>query len=357
MKKVLKFILSIFLLLLIIWPIYYFVSKKNNKIATYRLEKPEKRDLKNFIICSGVVLPKEEVEIKSRVSGVLEKLYVQNGDRVIKGQVIAKIGIIPDMGELAASELDVNIAEINFDNQNVSYNRNKILLEKGIIAKAEFERIENEFLNTKEQLNNARKRYRIVKSGNYSNSQKSNTSITSTISGIVTLLPAKIGVSIIQSNNFSEGTTIAKIANIEEMVFEGTVKEYEVAKLKEGMVAVIKTAISDENEKGILSEISTSGKNSDGMILFDIKAALIDAKIKKTGFSANAKIITREKKNTLSIREEWITIKGDSIYVFIHSNTQDEGEKRLIELGFSDGVFTEILSGLNETEIIRVYDK
>ena len=219
MKKTLKFLISVFLLILIIWPIYYFVTKKNNKEITYSLMKPEKRDLKNFIICSGVVLPKEEAEIKSRVSGVLENLYVQNGDRVSKGQIIAEIGIIPDMGELAVSESGVNIAKINFDNQNISYNRNKILLEKGIIPKAEFEKIENEFLNTKEQLNNARKKYRIIKLGNYSNVQKSNTSITSTIDGIVTLLPTKIGASIIQSNNFSEGTTIAKISNIEKMIF------------------------------------------------------------------------------------------------------------------------------------------
>jgi len=356
MKKILKFLISVFLLILIIWPIYYFVTKKNNKEITYSLMKPEKRDLKNFIICSGVILPKEEAEIKSRVSGVLENLYVQNGDRVSKGQIIAEIGIIPDMGELVVSESGVNIAKINFDNQNVSYNRNKILLEKGIIPKAEFEKIENEFLNTKEQLNNARKKYRIIKLGNYSNVQKSNTSITSTIDGIVTLLPTKIGASIIQSNNFSEGTTIAKISNIEKMIFEGNVKEYEVAKLNEGMNVIINTAISDKNEKGVLSEISTSGKNIDGMILFDIKVELIDAKISKTGFSANAKIITNEKKNVLTIREEWINVKNDSTYVLMKNNNDEDG-KRLIELGFSDGIFTEVLSGLNVNETIIVYDK
>lgn len=356
MKKIIKFILLIFLFVLLIWPVYYFISKKNAKEISYKLEKPQKRDIKNFVVCSGIILPKEEVEIKARVSGVLEALYVKSGDSVRKNQVIAKISIIPDVGELASSESEIKVAKINFENQKVIYSRNKVLLEKGIISRTEFEAIETRFLNAQEQLNSANKNHLIVKSGNYSNNQKSSTSIVSTIDGIVTLLPTKIGSSIIQSNNFNEGTTIAKIANIEEMVFEGNVKEYEVAKLEIGMPVLINTAISDIDEEGLLSEISTSGKNMDGMILFEIKSKLTASKIKKTGFSANAKIITQKKKNTLSINEEWVSFKNDSTFVFIHKNDA-EYEKRFVNLGLSDGIFTEVLSGLNEDETLRIYDK
>jgi HlyD family secretion protein len=356
MKKIFKTVLLILFVALFIWPVYYFMTKKDASIPTYTLEKPKERNIKNFVICSGIVLPKEEAEIKSRVSGVLEELYVKNGDSVRKNQVIAKISIIPDMAELASSESSLKIAKINFENQKISYHRNKILLEKGVIARNDFESIENSYLNTKEQLNDAKKRYQIIKSGNYSNSHPSNTSIVSTIDGIVISLPTKIGVSIIQSNNFNDGTTIAKIANIENMVFEGSVKEYEVSKLAEGMNVIINSAIDDQDQKGVLSEVSTSGKNSDGMILFDIKSTLVNLKIKRSGFSANAKIITKERDNVMSIKEEWITIKNDSTYVVLHKN-EDEIEKRIVELGLSDGIYTEILSGLNNNDLIRVYDK
>lgn len=356
MKKIIKYVLLILLVVLFIWPVYYFMTKKDASVAVYTLEKPEKRSLKNFVICSGIVLPKEEAEIKSRVSGVLEELYVKNGDSVRKNQVIAKIKIIPNMAELASSESSLKIAKINFENQEVTYNRNKTLYEKGVIARNDFETFENSYLNAKERLNDAKKRYRIIKSGNYSNSQPSNTSIVSTIDGVVISLPTKIGVSVIESNNFNDGTTIAKIANIQDMVFEGSVKEYEVSKLAAGMNVIINSAIDNQDQKGVLSEVSTSGKNSDGMILFDIKSTLVNLKTKRSGFSANAKIITKERKNVLSLKEEWITVKNDSAYVMVHKN-KDEIEKRIVKLGLSDGIYTEIISGLDNDELIRVYDK
>ena len=356
MKKIIKYVLLILLVVLFIWPVYYFMTKKDASIAVYTLEKPEKRSLKNFVICSGIVLPKEEAEIKSRVSGVLEELYVKNGDSVRKNQVIAKIKIIPNMAELASSESSLKIAKINFENQEVTYNRNKTLYEKGVIARNDFETFENSYLNAKERLNDAKKRYQIIKSGNYSKSQPSNTSIVSTIDGVVIDLPTKIGVSVIESNNFNDGTTIAKIANIEDMVFEGSVKEYEVSKLAEGMDVIINSAIDDQDQIGVLSEVSTSGKNSDGMILFDIKSTLVNLKTKRSGFSANAKIITKERKNVLSLKEEWITVTNDSAYVMVHKN-KDEIEKRIVKLGLSDGIYTEIISGLTNDDVIRVYDK
>ena len=215
---------------------------------------------------------------------------------------------------------------------------------------------ENSYLNAKERLNDAKKRYQIIKSGNYSKPQPSNTSIVSTIDGVVIDLPTKIGVSVIESNNFNDGTTIAKIANIEDMVFEGSVKEYEVSKLAEGMDVIINSAIDDQDQIGVLSEVSTSGKNSDGMILFDIKSTLVNLKTKRSGFSANAKIITKERKNVLSLKEEWITVTNDSAYVMVHKN-KDEIEKRIVKLGLSDGIYTEIISGLTNDDVIRVYDK
>ncbi len=342
--------------MLLIWPIYYFILKRNAHRVSYSLKEPLIRDIKDFVVCSGVILPKEEVEIKSRVSGLLEEIYVKNGDSVHKNQIIAKIKIIPDIGQLSLSESKINVAKINFENQKAIYIRNKSLLEKGIIAKSEFETIETNFLNAKERLNSANREYRIIKSGDPSGGKKSNTSITSTINGIVILLPAKIGSSVIHSNNFNDGTTIAKIANVDEMIFEGNVKEYEVSKLQIGMPVLINTAISDIKEEGFLSEISSSGKNIDGMILFEIKSKLVASKIKKTGFSASAKIVIQENRNVLCVNEGWVKFSNDSTYLYIHEN-DDNFEKRSIILGISDGIYTEVLSGIKEGEVIRVYDK
>ncbi len=356
MKKIIKYLILTVVLLLLVWPVYYFISKRNSKEITYTLQKPIKKDIKNYVVCSGIILPKQEVKIKSRVSGVLDQIYVKNGDSVYKNQVIAKIKIIPDVNKLAEAESKVNIANINFENQTATYTRNKGLFEKGIISRSEFETVETSFLKAKEELNKAQKEYRIVKSGDYSGAKNSNTSIVSTINGIVTLLPTKIGASVIQSNNFNEGTTIAKIANVDEMVFEGNVKEYEVSDLQVGMPVLIHTSVSNDDEKAVLSEISTSGKNNDGMILFEIKSKLTSSKIKKTGFSANAKIITKEHKDVLCINEEWVTFENDSSFVFVQKKDNDY-EKRLVTLGLSDGVYSEVLAGIEDEEKIRVYDQ
>lgn len=356
MKKIIKLFLLILLFLLLAWPVYYFINKRNRNEVSFVLEKPLKKDIQNFIICSGIILPKEEVEIKSRVSGVLDEIYVKTGDSVYRDQIIAKIKIIADVGQLASSESKINLAKINFDNQQSQYNRNKILFDKGIISRSEFEIKETSFLNSKEELSRSYKEYKIIKSGDYSSNKQSNTSIVSTIDGIVTLLPTKIGSTIIQSNNFNDGTTIAKIANVSEMVFDGHVKEYEVGNLQLGMPVLINTSLSDQEEEGFLSEISTSGKNSDGIILFNIKSKLKMSKLKKTGFSANAKILTKEHKNVLCIKEDWLTFNNDSAFVYTHKS-DDEFEKTYVKLGISDGIYSEVLSDPNEIETIRVYDK
>lgn len=356
MKKITRYLLLVLLSFLLIWPIYYFITKRMEKEPSFILSTLENRSIYNYTICSGIVLPKEEVEIKSRVSGILEDIFVKNGDSVYKNQTIAKITVIPNVGELSAARSKIKTTKINFQNQENNYLRNKTLFEKGIISKSNFELIETSYLNIREELDNARRAYSIIKSGDYSNRNQSNTSIVSTIDGIVTLLPTKIGSSVIQNNNFNEGTTIAKIANVKEMIFEGNVKEYEVSKLHKGMPLLINTAINDEAISGHITEISTSGKTIDGMILFEIKSDLVAPNLKNTGFSASAKITIEERIDVSSLKEEWITFTNDSSYVFVHKS-DDQFERRFVQLGLSDGIYTEVLSGLNENETIRVYDK
>ena len=355
MKRLLKSFGLIILLLLVIFPIYYYLKKVNSKTENYTLEKVVNKKIKNYIFSSGIVLPKEEVEIKSRISGVLDEYYFKVGDTVKKGDAIAKVKVIPNLENLIKLESNIKLEKNKLSTEKLKYQRNKKLYEKGVIARAEFEQTELSYLNIKENYNKVLNEYSFVKSGNSRNNKKnSNTLIKSTINGMVTSIPSEIGSTVTESNNFSAGTTIAKIANIEEMVFEGKVKEYELKNLKEGMTVFVNTSISNEMVLGKLIEISTSGENEDGMIFFGIKCSINNLRTKRTGFSATARILIRESKSNMAIKEECIVFENDSSYVYIHIN-KEIAEKKNVESGVSDGVFTEVVSGLKEKQILRCY--
>jgi HlyD family secretion protein len=260
------------------------------------------------------------------------------------------------LGELTNAESAITSARLNLNIQKTIYERNKILFRDAVISKSEFEEIERAYLAATETLNLANSRYSIVKTGNLNISRESNTVIVSTINGVISSIPSKVGASIIQSNNFNDGTTIAKVANTNELVFEGKVKEYEIGSLVTGMPVMVKLAINDEEVEGELTEISTSGKDVNGTILFDIKSKIRPLKAKRIGFSANAKILIRERKNVLAVKEDWFRIRKDSVFVWIHKNANEYVE-RYLKTGISDDVFTEVLEGLKENEYIRNYDK
>lgn len=351
MKKIFKILFLLLLLLLIVYPVYYFVSRDGEKFS-YEIVSPNIRNINNYIICSGIVLPKEEVDIKSRISGILKYLYVKNGDSVRIGEKIAEIKVIPEMGVLANAQSSVNSTKINLTNQESIFARNKLLYEKGVISRMEFETIENDYLTANEKYNNSIENLKIVKYG-FSSSSNPNTIIVSTIDGIITSIPYEVGASVIQTNNFNEGTTIAKVANTQQMIFHGQIKEFDVSKIRVGMPVIISVSINNDDLKGRIVEISTSGKNVNGMILFDIKCSLVSSGLEKTGFSANAKIITDKRDKVLSVKEEWIYFEKDTAKLNIHFN-DDKAEMHPIGLGISDGIYTEVISGLDINDKIRV---
>ena len=355
MKKIKTVVFAIIALALLAFPVYYFVSKAKQNEKNYSLESPITRNIKNFILSSGTIIPEREVEIKSRVAGVLEEIYVKNGDSVDKNQIIAKVKIIAEIASLANAEADVKLARVSFENQEQNYKRDKEAFDKHLITLAQFQTTEANYETAKENLNKSLRNYDIIKSGGDKKTQ-SNTLIRSTISGTVTQLPTKVGASIIQSNNFNDGTTIAKIADIETLIFDGNVKEYEVSDLRIGMPVSIKASISDEENAGELTEIATSGTDQSGTIVFNIKSKLKESEHKRTGFSAIAKIVTKEKDSVLCVNEKWVTFENDSSFVFVQINEESD-EKRFIKLGMSDGIYSEVLSNLTKEDKIRVYDR
>ena len=351
MKKTFQFII---LVALMIWPILYFINKNNNRKIQFKLEQVARKDIRNYIICSGIILPKKKVEIKSNLSGTLDSIHVKVGDSVKKNQLIGTIKVIPRLEELISSNSRINSAKIIFEREETNYKRSKILLEKGVISQSNFESIEADYRNAKEDLNRRKKEYNVLKTGNTLNSKTSNTAILSTIDGVVTQLPIKKGSTIIQSNNFNDGSTIAEISDMNEMIFDGYVKEYEITKLKVGMPVVLTTALNKNEETGYISEISISGEKKDGIILFNIKVRFKNSKIKQTGYSANAKILVEERKQPLVVKEEWLSFQNDSI--FVDTDVDGEIEKKHITVGISDGEYIEVISGLNSNDLIRVYD-
>jgi len=355
MKKVVKSTLILLGIVLIIVPIYYFFSKNSSQQKAYQTVQPTYEDIQLYTICSGIISPLEEVELKSRVPGVLDEILVQVGDSVKKGEVIGVVKLIPDMGDVEVLKSKINIARNEVNAQKLKFNRHKVLFDKGVIAAAEYEIVEKEYLNNKEELDNLQNQLIILESGSVPNSKRSNTEIRSTIDGIVTDIPVEVGVTITESNNFNDGTTITKIANLQSMIFEGKVMEYDVSKLRLGMPVLINTALDDENQISYLTEISTSGHKEDGVITFEIRSLLENPRFKKTGYSANAKILLKEKKDVLALKEQWITTKNDTNFVNI-KNPDGTIEKRVVTTGFSDGIYTEVLSGVKDGEILVFYD-
>ena len=353
MKFIKTFSTIIVAILLLAYPVYYFMSKHQSDKKKFSLESPEKRDISNFILSSGTIIPEKEVLIKSRVAGVLDDIFVKSGDAVSKNQIIAKIKVIPDLVALANAQADVSLARLDFKNKEEAYKRDSLSFEAGLTTLANFQNSQTTYLQSEENLEKSIANYEIIKSGGQQN--QNNTLIRSTIDGVVTLLPTKVGASIIQSNNFNDGTTIAKIADIQQLIFDGNVQEYEVSGLKLEMPVTITSSVNEIESLGNLSEIATSAETVDGNIVFNIKSRLNAVDYKRTGFSAVAKIVTKEKKDVLAINEKWITFENDSSFVFVNIN-EEKDEKRYVKLGISDGVYAEVLSNLSKDDKIRVYD-
>lgn len=347
-KNILKTIGYVIILVLFAYPFYYYI---NHQKTTENLKKiiktPFYSDINNSLIISGVISPEREVEIKSRISGLLENLYISPGDTVEEGQMIAKIKVVANINDLNFAQSRVKQSKLELELIQQDYNRNVILFQKGVIARKEFEIIKNQFLIAKEQLKNSREKLNFISNGN-KNSKNTNTNIKSTISGVVTSIPIEKGMTIIESNNFNDGTTISKIADLSNMIFFGEVREHEILDLKLGMEVKLTLGLNTEIEhKGIITYIDTNGIESNGSITYKIKIKVLDYFLQQTGFSANAEILISNKTNVLVVKEKWLIFKNDSIYI---ESLLNDGSSKLtpIVTGISDGINMEVISGINK---------
>ncbi len=362
MKKFFKIFIGIALLGLFGWTFYFLYSKSKPKPVAYTTELPYTTTIVKKTVASGTVAPEKEVEIKSIVSGILEEIFVEAGQHVKKGDIIARVRIIPNMINLNSAEDRLSKSKIAFENAKINYERLKALLDQKVIALSELQQSELTYKTAQEEMNTAQDNLQLVRDGiSKRMGNATNTLIKTTISGMVLDVPFKVGKNVIESNNFNDGTTIASIAEMDKMQFTGKIDESEVGKIRKGMDLLVTIgAIEGDTFRAVLDYISPKGKTLDkdgrGAIQFEIKARVMlkENQFIRAGYSANADIVLEKKNNVFAIKESLIQYKTDTVMVEVEK-AKDVFEKRMIKTGISDGINTEIISGIAKGEKIKVF--
>lgn len=356
-KKTIKYLLVIGLLVFFGWTFYYLYEGSEKPPVEFETVKVSKRNIIKKTVATGSITPRKEVAVKSQVSGILEALFIEAGKPVQQGQMIARIKIIPNMAALNEAENRVNQAKLNLEQSTLEYDRNKKLFDKEVISASDFQPLEGRLKLSRQELSAAENNLQIVKEGVIKNAGGAgNTIIRSTISGMVLDVPLKEGNSVIESNTFNEGSTIATVADMSSMIFEGKVDESEVGKIQTGMDLMITVgAIEDEQFKAKLNYISPKGQSENGAIQFVIKASL-DAMRKsflRAGYSANADIILDRRDSVWSIPESVLQFEKEEMYVEVKT-AGGRFEKRKIKTGLSDGINIEIIGGIKPEDEVKI---
>ena len=356
MKKFFKVFILVVILGAFVFTIYFLYTKSQAKPVVFETTTATTSNIVSKTVATGSVVPRKEIEIKPKVSGIIEKIYVEEGTIIHKGDLIAKVRIIPNMVSFNNAESRVNRAKIALQNAERNYNRQKELYEQNVIPKTDFEEYDLQYQNAQEELIAAENNMELIKEGQTKTAGEStNTIIRSTINGMLLDIPVEIGNSVIESNTFNDGTTVAIVADMGEMIFEGKVDESEVGKIHEGMDLILTIgAINDVSFHAALEHISPKGVEENGAIQFEIKAAveLIDTVFVRAGYSANADIVLDKRDSVLAISEALLQFENDSAFVEIETEPQTF-EKRFIETGLSDGINIEVLSGLTKEDKIK----
>jgi HlyD family secretion protein len=355
MKRSLTLLFVLVFLVLVGGTFWFLWKKSQKKPVEYQTESPEVMDIVKKTVATGAIVPREEVEIKPRVSGVLETV-VEPGQAVKAGDQIAKIQIIPDAASLNRAENDVRAKKLAVDNARRELTRNQALFDKGILPDADMQNVRNQFALAEQAYNAASSELQIVREGQARGAKGSNVIVTSTVTGMVIDVPVKVGFSVIESNTFNAGTTIALVADMNDMIFDGQVDESEVGKIKEGMGLRIKIGALEELFNGKLEYIAPKGKEVEGAIQFQIKAA-IERKPNvfiRAGYSANADIVLDERKQVLTVREAVVQFEGEKPFVEVESGGAQNFVRKDLKLGLSDGIHVEVLSGLEKGDKIKV---
>ena len=360
MKKVFRIVIIIVVAGIFIWTIYFLYKKSETKPVVYNTETPFVTDIIKKTVATGSIVPRKEILIKPRVSGIIEKIYVEPGQIIKEGDLIARVRIIPDLVSLNNAESRLSRAQLTFDNAKMDLERNRKLLNNGVISPADFQQVELSYKTAGEELEAARNNLQLIREGaTRKSSGASNTLIRSTIQGMILDVPVEEGNSVIESNTFNEGTTIASVADMSEMIFMGKVDESEVGKVKEGMDLIITVgAIENQKFDATLEYIAPKGVEENGAIQFEIKAAmnLKPEHFIRAGYSANADIVLDRRDSVLAIKESLLQFEKDSAFVEVENGNQSF-VKKYVGLGLSDGINIEVKSGIDKESKIKNWNQ
>lgn len=363
MKKYLKITLLVVVAAIFIGTFIFLYQKSKPKTTVYETITPEIADLEKTTVAPGKVEPRDEVLIKPQISGIISEVYKEAGQTIKQGEVIAKVKVIPELGQLNSAESRVRVAEISTAQAETDHERIKKLYNDKLISREDYEKSEVEIKKAREELQTAKDALEIIKEGITKNSASfSSTLIRSTIDGLILDVPIKVGNSVIMSNTFNDGTTIATVANMNDLIFKGKIDETEVGRIHEGMpVKLTIGALQNLTFDAELEYISPKGVEENGANQFEIKAAVHapDSVQIRSGYSANAEIVLQRAQKVLAVPEGIIEFSGDSTFVWVMTDSipEQKFERRQIKTGMSDGIKLEIKEGLTGKEKVRASEK
>ena len=362
-KKFLKIGLLVAVAAIFVWTFVFLWQKSRPEITVYNVTSPEVTDLEKTTVATGKVEPRDEVLIKPQISGIIDVLYKEAGQTVKKGEVIAKVKVIPELGTLAAAESRVRLAEINGQQAETDFARLETLYKDGLISSEEYEKGRVTVEQAREELQAAQDNRDIVRDGiTQSSADISSTLIRSTIDGLILDVPVKVGNSVIMANTMNDGTTIATVADMNDLIFRGNIDETEVGRVHEGMpVKITIGALQDLSFEAKLEYISPKATEENGANQFEIKAALRvpDSVTIRSGYSANAEIVLEHAQQTLAIPEGAVEFSGDSTFVYVLTDSvpQQQFERRPVQVGMSDGIRIAVKSGITQQDKVRNGEK
>ncbi|MCR5131010.1 MAG: efflux RND transporter periplasmic adaptor subunit [Prevotella sp.] len=360
MKKYFKLFLAALVALVFIGTFVFLWLQSKPQPVSYDEFIPEVKDIVKSTIVTGKIEPRDEVNVKPQISGIITDIYKEAGEMVHAGEVIAKVKVIPDMQQLSSAQARVRLAQVNVKQAKVDYDREKELFDKGYVSADEYDKIAQAYRQAREEVAAATDQLQVVRDGvSASNASASSTLIRSTITGLILDIPVKVGNSVILSNTFNDGTTIASVANMGDLIFRGNIDETEVGRLVAGMPMKISIgAVQNETLQARLEYISPKAVESNGANQFEIKAAINPQRLTsniRSGYSANAEIVLAEAKKVLTVPESAIEFVGDSTFVYIINGTGNNANytRKAVVTGLSDGLNIEIKSGIGKADRIR----
>lgn len=363
MKKFLKITLLVVLTAGIIGTFVFLWMKSRPKVVVYETVNAEITDLQKTTVATGKVEPRDEILIKPQISGIIDEVYKEAGQSIRKGEVIAKVKVIPELGQVNSAESRVRLAEINEKQAQTDFDRVEKLFKDKLISREDFEKSEVALKQARVEVQTAKDALEIIKEGITKNSASlSSTLIRSTIDGLILDVPVKAGNSVIMSNTFNDGTTIATVANMNDLIFRGNIDETEVGRIHEGMpIKLTIGALQNLTFDAILEYISPKGVETNGANQFEIKAAITvpDTVQIRSGYSANAEIVLQRASKVLAVPESTIEFSGDSTFVYIMTDSvpQQKFERTQVTTGMSDGIKIEIKKGVTAQTKLRGAEK